>query len=365
MLHKVLGAFATLLSTAPPLSARAALLDRACESPDQAGETEADVGLRLAEAFRSQLVSFGSSELPLAREHVLGPAELTGTTGLSAAAFVPQPAQDEAKLGAAGSVIAAQLALVAIGLSKEVPLKVLRDLEWWQLPSIILGATAGSTLLLILADRLAGSGRLLRAASLVLSPERREVVLRHEAGHFLVAHLLGCPVQACRISPWEYLLSLGTGAPAGTVFFSSALCGAAAEDAEERAIDVASVVLMAGIAAEAASLGKASLGGASDEAALRALLERHGQKHGQQHAVAGGGGLVGESHAWSREEAAARATARWAVANAVLLIAGHRAAYEALCAALRRGASVGECLVELDDSIRCSPSASPVSRVLS
>ena len=328
MLHTVLGAFATLLSTAPPLSARAALLDRACESPDQAGETEADVGLRLAEAFRSQLVSFGSSELPLAREHVLGPAELTGTTGLSAAAFVPQPAQDEAKLGAAGSVIAAQL-------------------------------------LLILADRLAGSGRLLRAASLVLSPERREVVLRHEAGHFLVAHLLGCPVQACRISPWEYLLSLGTGAPAGTVFFSSALCGAAAEDAEERAIDVASVVLMAGIAAEAASLGKASLGGASDEAALRALLERHGQKHGQQHAVAGGGGLVGESHAWSREEAAARATARWAVANAVLLIAGHRAAYEALCAALRRGASVGECLVELDDSIRCSPSASPVSRVLS
>ena len=55
-------------------------------------------------------------------------------------------------------------------------------------------------------------------------PTYRETVLRHEAGHFLLAYLLGVPVQACVLNP--VLASFDRrfdGGRAGTVFLSPAI----------------------------------------------------------------------------------------------------------------------------------------------
>lgn len=37
------------------------------------------------------------------------------------------------------------------------------------------------------------------------SPEHRDRIIRHEAGHFLIAHLLGIPVTGYTLSAWEAL----------------------------------------------------------------------------------------------------------------------------------------------------------------
>ena len=315
-----------------------ASLDEACLAAGCAvdGMPENDaMRRRLAEEFGS-LRGFGSvRSLPLARS-ALTDAELHAQTGLPPAAFGPRSAsthRKEASLGTAGGVVTVQLVITLAALSREVPLKSLRELEWWQLPSIVLAVTAGTTLLLALADRLALNSQGIRAASQLLVPARREAILRHEAGHFLLAYLLGCPVLACVLSPWQSIAKLARGeGAAGTVYVSAAIealsNGDSATDAD---VDAACVILMGGIAAEAITSGEAE-GGAADTAALCELLGAHTSPAQP-----------------SRREL--RERARWAVACAALLIREHSAAYDALCDALRRGASVGTCCMVIQRAL--------------
>ena len=37
----------------------------------------------------------------------------------------------------------------------------------------------------------------------VARPAYARTVLQHEAGHFLVAYLLGCPIEACLLGGWQ------------------------------------------------------------------------------------------------------------------------------------------------------------------
>ena len=106
---------------------------------------------------------------------------------------------------------------------------------------------------------------------------------------------------------------------------------------------------MAGIAAEALAFGGAD-GGAADEAALRRLLEQEAEalQACEPGDGAAGGDLLGQ---------ALRARARWAAANAVLVLQEQQPAYEALCEALRRGESVGECAVALDTAWAGGPAS--------
>ena len=75
-----------------------------------------------------------------------------------------------------------------------------------------------------------GSALSAEAVSTALSPGGAERVVRHEAGHLLLAHVLGCPVQGCRLSAADALrgdggggANLGGAAPsAGTAFFDPA-----------------------------------------------------------------------------------------------------------------------------------------------
>ena len=91
---------------------------------------------------------------------------------------------------------------------------------------------------------------------------------------------------------------------------------------------------MAGVAAEALHCGAAH-GGFADEGAIAQLLEAQP----------------------SHDHVSPPQQARWAAANAVLLLREHAAAFEAVCAALRARASVGECCVALEAAFADAPDA--------
>ena len=88
---------------------------------------------------------------------------------------------------------------------------------------------------------------------------------------------------------------------------------------------------MGGIAAEAERNQQAE-GGRSDEAALINLLS----------SLDGG-------RTW--DIARIQSQARWAASQALLLLREHRAAFDALCAALEAGASVGECILAIEGAL--------------
>jgi hypothetical protein len=140
-----------------------------------------------------------------------------------------------------------------------------------------------------------------------------------------LALLLGCPVQDVVVSPLVALADPRLRGSPGTVFHALALesarVGAGAEDSD---VDAASIILMGGIAAEALAYGSAG-GGAADEAELRQLL---GAQRSPQ--------LPPAVHA------------RWAAANAVLMLREHAASLEEVCDVLRAGGAVGECCVRID-----------------
>ena len=96
-------------------------------------------------------------------------------------------------------------------------------------------------------------------------------------------------------------------------------------------IDRYCVVVMGGIAAEAERNQQAE-GGRSDEAALINLLS----------SLDGG-------RTW--DIARIQSQARWAASQALLLLREHRAAFDALCAALEAGASVGECILAIEGAL--------------
>lgn len=54
-----------------------------------------------------------------------------------------------------------------------------------------------------LADKALVGGALAESAIRTVVPGYREKIVRHEAGHFLLAYLLGCPVQGCLLDPFE------------------------------------------------------------------------------------------------------------------------------------------------------------------
>ena len=103
------------------------------------------------------------------------------------------------------------------------------------------------------------------------SPEHRDRVLHHEAGHFLVAHQLGIPVTGYALSAWEAVQQGQKGA--GGVRFDDAALMTELEQGQlsSQRLRNYSTVWMAGIAAETLMFGDAK-GGADDQTKLRSLL---------------------------------------------------------------------------------------------
>jgi hypothetical protein len=154
-------------------------------------------------------------------------------------------------------------------------------------------------------------------------------VREHEACHFLAAYLLGCPIEACLLDVWRAASDTRFSGAAGTVFFDPDLGEAMTTGTVTREIiDRYSVVVMAGIAAEAAQYGRAE-GGQADEQALVSLL-----------ASLDGG------KTW--DLARIRNQARWASSQALLLLRENGIAYKRLCEALERGDGVGGCVMAIE-----------------
>ena len=163
----------------------------------------------------------------------------------------------------------------------------------------------GSTLLL---DWLAG-----------FSAGHRDRVIRHEAGHFLVAHQLGIPTTGYTLNAWDALRQRYPGQ--GGVRFDSAELEAAMQQGQlsGQLLDRYCTIWMAGIAAEKLIYGNVE-GGADDRQKLRGLLAQLGLPPAE------------------REQ-----KERWSLLRAKTLLEAQISAYEALMTAMTQGASVEVC----------------------
>ncbi|MBD2293331.1 ATP-dependent Zn protease [Anabaena sphaerica FACHB-251] len=151
------------------------------------------------------------------------------------------------------------------------------------------------------------------------SPEYKERIIHHEAGHFLVAHLLGIPVTGYTLSAWE-AWKLGQPGQGGVILEDSEI----AKQLERGKIGVSMVerycnIWMAGIAAETLVFNSAE-GGGDDKAKLNQFLQALGFA-----------------------ETVFDQKQRFYLLQAKNLIQENWDAYQALVDAMRKGVSVEDC----------------------
>ena len=255
---------------------------------------------------------------PAAGSHVLPPALLESILDIPMKALTPKPTNT---LLIAGVVVALIEALISATFG------------------ISLNLLTFGTLLSFVADRLFLNGALSETALKLFQPGIQSKILRHESGHLLCAYLLGCPVEGIVLSAWAALQDQRFGSrqvSAGTSFFDPDLSQQINSNGKltRSALDRYSIIVMAGIAAEADLFGEAD-GGAGDEMALVAFLSRLN------------GGRAG---AWNSETI--RNQARWGALNAVLMIREYKPAYDALVDALERGGTLGDCIYAIEKAAR-------------
>ena len=163
----------------------------------------------------------------------------------------------------------------------------------------------------LLADGLLAGGALAESVERAVKPGYATTVREHEAGHFLTAYLLGCPVEACLLDPLRAATDPRFQGAAGTVFFDPLLADAMRAGSVPRSsVDRYSVVVLAGIAAEAELHGQAEGGRADEQALVRLLTSLDGGR--------------------SWDYAKITNQARWAASSAALCIRAHRPAFDAL-----------------------------------
>ncbi|MBW4629435.1 MAG: ATP-dependent Zn protease [Brasilonema octagenarum HA4186-MV1] len=151
------------------------------------------------------------------------------------------------------------------------------------------------------------------------SPEHRERIIHHEAGHFLVAYLLEIPVMNYTLSAWEALKQRQPGQ--GGVSFDDGELASQLERGTISAqkLDRYCTIWMAGIAAETL-VYENSEGGADDRSKLLMVLTKLG---------------FSESLGDQKQ--------RFCSLQAKTLLEENWSAYQALVNSMRERASVAEC----------------------
>jgi hypothetical protein len=151
------------------------------------------------------------------------------------------------------------------------------------------------------------------------SSEHRDRIIHHEAGHFLVADLLGIPVTSYTLSAWEAWRQGQAGQ--GGVAFNDAELAAQLEKGSISAqmLDRYCTMWMAGIAAEALVYERAE-GGGDDKTRLAEVLK-----------------IIGFS------ESAFQQKQRFHILQAKNLLQENWDSYQALVQAMQQRASVAEC----------------------
>lgn len=152
------------------------------------------------------------------------------------------------------------------------------------------------------------------------SAEHRDRIIHHEAGHFLVAHLLEIPVAGYTLTAWEAFRA-GQPGLGGVSFDLEELDAELAEGKlSAQRCDRYCTVWMAGIAAENLKYGNAE-GGGDDRQKFRFLLTTLRRPDGE-----------------------IALKERTATFQAKTLLEQHQDSYNALIEAMRRRASVQECI---------------------
>jgi hypothetical protein len=274
-----------------------------------------------------QLSLFGAANtssldlLPASGSHSLPPSLLESILNMPMASLTPEPTNT---LLLAGGVVAV--------------LEILTSL----VTDISLNTLVVATLVFGTMDRIFLNGAVIESFLKIFSPGIQTKILKHEAGHFLVAYLLGCPVEGIVLSAWAALADRRFGTrqvSAGTSFFDPQLSqqiNNKQASVTRASIDRYSIIVMAGIAAEALAYQRAD-GGAGDEMALIAFLSNLGMGRGAK-------------TIWTGD--IIRNQARWGALQAVLLLREYKPAYDALVDALERGGSLGDCIFAIEKAAR-------------
>ena len=163
-----------------------------------------------------------------------------------------------------------------------------------------------------------GQGTTLLLGSFTTKTQRQRI-LHHEAGHFLLAYLLGIPIQDYSLSAWEAFRK-GRSGQGGVEFIPQDLTEPL-QDWQERPLLLErwALVYLAGIAAEQVIYGQA-IGGQEDRQQLYALFQQAGLPPSQ----------------YSAKES-------WALLQAKNRIQEHRSQYDLLVQSLAERQSVDAC----------------------
>lgn len=161
-----------------------------------------------------------------------------------------------------------------------------------------------------------------------ISPEKRDRIVRHEAGHFLVAYLMNIPVTGYALNAWEAWRQ-GQMAQGGVRFNDGELLVQLQKgQLSAQLIDRYCTVWMAGIAAENLAFESAE-GGLEDRGKIRTVWTQ-----------------------LKRPLTEANLKERWATLQAQTLIEQHQQAYEALVEAMKQRICVEECCKILEKTLK-------------
>ncbi|XP_051124897.1 uncharacterized protein LOC127247199 [Andrographis paniculata] len=200
---------------------------------------------------RGLLPSFGKyRNIVLEGPREVTPSVLKSSTGLEVSKLSPK------KWGMAGSS-----RLLLIGLLGGTSALLSQGIDIRPNLVVILGLTTLDAIFL--------GGCCLAQISSYWPPHKRRILV-HEAGHLLVAYLMGCPIRGVILDP-IVAMQMGIQGQAGTQFWDENLQNELAEGSlSGTAFDRYCMVLFAGIAAEALIYGEAE-GGENDENLFRSI----------------------------------------------------------------------------------------------
>ncbi|KAK3010149.1 hypothetical protein RJ639_011806 [Escallonia herrerae] len=184
---------------------------------------------------------------------------------------------------------------------------------------------------LAMMDSIFLGGSCLAQISSYWPPYKRRILV-HEAGHLLIAYLMGCPIRGVILDP-IVAMQMGIQGQAGTQFWDEKLQNELAEGRlSGTAFDRYCMVLFAGIAAEALVYGEAE-GGENDENLFRnicLLLDPP---------------LV---------VAQMSNQARWSVLQSYNMLKWHKHAHRAAVKALESGGSLSMVIRRIEEAMSCS-----------
>ncbi|KAL5100639.1 hypothetical protein RYX36_004966 [Vicia faba] len=181
---------------------------------------------------------------------------------------------------------------------------------------------------LAIADSIFLGGTCLAQISSYWPPYRRRILI-HEAGHLLIAYLMGCPIRGVILDP-IVAMQMGIQGQAGTQFWDEKVASDLAEGRlDGSAFDRYCMVLFAGIAAEALIYGEAE-GGENDENLFRSIC------------------LLLEPPLSVAEMSN---QARWSVLQSYNLLKMHKSAHRAAVKAMESGSSLSGVIRRIEETV--------------